>query len=372
MAVKGLGRVKELGQGTQHEEEEVVDGTMRMRMRRRSVRKQGSSSSTGRAKRETVGSVEVWEIRKMLGVLCENEEMMVNRVAQTEDRDKEQIEGVDIGDESFIYTISCLSSSSCHDDSRAQDNPQMLQVETLVSACAGGSGDRKIACETVAGEHSTDPTEPHPESPPESFWISRDEELDWWERNAVYERKESTKANSSTNLNPATATNNSQRFGLNFKSTIIGLPKPQKTSFVEAKNRRNHKPSNIRLFPKRSASVGKSNSAFVEPSSPKVSCMGRVRSKRDPNRKLTTSLNVTKRGFFGSLRAMFRRQKSPPGTADSNNVASRARHSTSSMNDVSVTLSETEPPGLGAMTRFVSGRRSDSWGVVDSEPHVAQ
>ncbi|TKY61979.1 hypothetical protein E2542_SST11833 [Spatholobus suberectus] len=287
----------------------------------------------------------------------------------------------------------------------------MLQVETLVSACAGGSSDRKIACETLAGDHTTDPPEPHPDSPPESFWLSRDEENDWWDRNAVYERKESTKANS-TNLNPGSNSNsNSQRFSLNFKSkasTIIGLPKPQKTSFVDAKNRRNHKPSNIRLFPKRTVSVGKSQSGIVEPSSPKVSCMGRVRSKRDRNRKLRSSQksspdtdakekpngngNGKKPGFFESFRAIFRsgrrekpdRKTDPRGDFNSSGVTkgvnrSKARDSASSVNDASFeetvsrnSVSEREPPGLGGMMRFASGRRSESWGVGDSESHVAQ
>uniref|UniRef100_A0A0R0KRW6 Uncharacterized protein n=1 Tax=Glycine max TaxID=3847 RepID=A0A0R0KRW6_SOYBN len=265
----------------------------------------------------------------------------------------------------------------------------MLQVESLVSACAGGSSDRKIACETLSDNvHPTDPPEPHPDSPPESFWLSRDEEYDWWDRNAVYERKESTKSKA---------------------STIIGLPKPQKTSFVDAKNRRNHnKPSNIRLFPKRSVSVGKSESGFVEPSSPKVSCMGRVRSKRDRNRKLRSSRksspntdakekpnrNGKKYGFFESFRSIFRsgrkdksdRKKTDLLATDSNietksgaiNYSSRARHSTSSLNEVSLeepvsrnSVSESEPPGLGGMMRFASGRRSESWGVGDSEGHVA-
>ncbi|XP_027352438.1 uncharacterized protein LOC113863171 [Abrus precatorius] len=290
----------------------------------------------------------------------------------------------------------------------------MLQVdlETLVSACAGGSNDRKIACETLAEDHTTDQPEPHPDSPPESFWLSRDEEYDWWDRNAVYERKESTKGNSnsnSTNLNPSSNSNsNSQRFSLNLKSkaAIIGLPKPQKTSFVDAKNRRSHKPGNIRLFPKRNVSVGKSESSLFEPSSPKVSCMGRVRSKRDRNRRLRSSRKspsdmdtVTakeksertgrKHGFFESFRAIFRsgrREKPDRKTGHraaesvaSKSVYSKTRDSTSSVNDVSFeesisrnSMSESEPPGLGGMMRFASGRRSESWAVGDSESHVAQ
>ncbi|KAH1258796.1 hypothetical protein GmHk_03G008430 [Glycine max] len=248
----------------------------------------------------------------------------------------------------------------------------MLQVESLVSACAGGSSDRKIACETLSDNvHPTDPPEPHPDSPPESFWLSRDEEYDWWDRNAVYERKESTKAsnNNSTNLNPAiNSNNNSQRFSLNFKSkasTIIGLPKPQKTSFVDAKNRRNHnKPSNIRLFPKRSVSVGKSESGFVEPSSPKVSCMGRVRSKRDRNLFVLFSGPVEKINRTGKKTDLLATDSNIETKSGAINYSSRARHSTSSLNEVSLeepvsrnSVSESEPPGLGGMMRFASGRR---------------
>jgi hypothetical protein len=284
----------------------------------------------------------------------------------------------------------------------------MLQVETLVSACAGGSTDRKIACETQADDHKTDPPpeQSHPDSPPESFYLSRDEENEWLDRNFVYERKESTKGNSnSTNLNTnsrdsnSNSSSNSQRFAnLKSKTSMIGLPKPQKPSF-DAKNLRNHKPSNIKLFPKRTASVGKS---FVEPSSPKVSCYGRVRSKRGRASSVTAaaaaavkekSVKERKRSFFGSFRAIFRsgrrnkqdrRNDSPAfdsSVTNRNNDSvsySKPRDSTASLNDVSFvesvrnSVSESEPPGLGGMARFASGRRGESWGVGDSEIHVSR
>ncbi|XP_029154718.1 uncharacterized protein [Arachis hypogaea] len=292
-----------------------------------------------------------------------------------------------------------------------------VDLETLVSACAGGSTDRKITCESLApADEDADahiyPPEPHPDSPPESFWLSRDEEYDWWDRNAVYERKDSTKGNSnsnsnSTNLNPnfnANNTNsNSQRFSLNIKSkaAIIGLPKPQKPTFVDSKHRRNHKLGNSGLFPKRSSSVAKSESSLNEPSSPKVSCMGRVRSKRDRNRRLRNSRRSSsvaenekpartrkKLGFFESFRAIFRtgRRDKPdrktgsfPGadsSAENSTVIeasskARPRRSTGSMTDASFaesvtrnSVSEGEPPGLGGMMRFASGRRYESWVAV--------
>ncbi|PON83081.1 hypothetical protein TorRG33x02_210550 [Trema orientale] len=291
-----------------------------------------------------------------------------------------------------------------------------VDLETLVSACAGGGGsmDRKIACETLAdaekppgyGNADEEPEVP-PDFPPESFWLSKDAEFDWFDRNAFYERKESQKGNSnSTNLNPnlnpgggSNSNSNSQRFSMNLKSkaAIIGLPKPQKTNFVDAKHRKNCRLGNTRLFPKRSGSSGKSDGPMIEPSSPKVSCMGRVRSKRDRKRRWrksrqrsqrssTEPVSVTvekvtpaerrKTGFFASFRAIFRtgcREKSG-GTSVSGRVALRTesppRDSVSARSrdfsgvDIDAPSRrsvEIEPPGLGGLHRFASGRRSGSW-----------
>lgn len=265
-----------------------------------------------------------------------------------------------------------------------------VDLENLVTACAGGS-DRKIACETLAdGDHraeQSDQPEVPPDFPPESFWLSKDAELDWFDQHAFYERKDSGKGNgNSTNLNPS-VNSNSQRFSLSLKSkaSIIGLPKPQKSCFVDAKSRRNHKQGNTRLFPKRSGSVGKSESSVFEPSSPKVSCMGRVRSKRDRSRRLRNrqlsseripetekSGGKRKTGFFATFRALFRagrrdkpaprvhapqiESESPPRKSS----AIRARDSTASDFDAP-RGSFSETPGLGGMNRFASGRRSDAW-----------
>lgn len=298
-----------------------------------------------------------------------------------------------------------------------------VDLETLVSACAGGGGsmDRKIACETLAdGEQepgkdddtaagADEEPEVPPDFPPESFWLSKESEFDWLDRNAFYERKESQKGNSNSmnlnpNLNPG-SNSNSQRFSMNLKSkaSIIGLPKPQKTNFVDAKNRKNPKAGNARLFPKRYGSSGKSDGPMIEPSSPKVSCMGRVRSKRDRKRRwkknrqrsLRSSsepvlekvkpVERPKTGFFASFRAIFRtgcrarsgdtsgaplqsqRSESPRDT--------RSRDFSRDIDAPSMELRprrsvEVEPPGLGGMHRFASGRRSESW-VVEAGADVA-
>ncbi|KAI9154629.1 hypothetical protein LWI28_029135 [Acer negundo] len=283
-----------------------------------------------------------------------------------------------------------------------------VDLENLVSACAGGSSDRKIACETLADDGANnpaqelDPPEIPLDFPPESFWLSKDAELDWFDRNAFYERKDSQKGNSnSTNLNP-NPSSTSQRFstGLKSKASIIGLPKTQKT-IVDTKKKRNCKPENTRLFPKRSGSIGKPGSTVTEPSSPKVSCMGRVRSKRD-RRKLKqrqhsgiepeiVNNNSRKPGFFASFRAIFRsglkkrtrsetrvldkesppRKSEPVNTHDIRDRLPRgdidaSPRTESSPPRKSVTWEsrksvDGEPVGLGGMNRFTSGRRSDAW-----------
>ncbi|XP_050381137.1 uncharacterized protein LOC126798265 [Argentina anserina] len=280
-----------------------------------------------------------------------------------------------------------------------------VDLETLVSACAGGSIDRKIACETQADpdrpedDDDANPDEPvlHADFPPESFWLSKDAEYDWFDRNAFFERKDSTKGtnSNSTNLHP-NSNNNSQRFSINLKSkaSMIGLPKPQKTNYADTKHRRNCKAVNGRLFPKRSGSVGKStDGSMIEPSSPKVSCMGRVRSKRDRKRRWRNrqqrSINDTsssmeksvkpverrKFGFLASFRGLFRHgrrdkskgEKHAPLFADSpprrSSVARRAAfdYETASCDSLPRQSTESEPPGIGGMKRFVSGRRSGSW-----------
>lgn len=253
-----------------------------------------------------------------------------------------------------------------------------VDLDTLVSICSGG-GDCKIACEPLpahaAGEQPLDdsdddeekkPDLPQPtDSPPESFWLSRDAEFDWFDRNAFYERKDSGKgsnsANLNPNLNPHPNNSSSQRFSKNLKAKakIIGLPKTQKASYVDA-NRRNckKKPANARFF-------NSNNKALVEPSSPKVSCMGRVRSKRGRKKvrsddkkaveKSSRGVERSRTGLYGRFMAIFRskRRTGPPPPVEES-APRRSVEVRSSFRG--------EPPGLGGMTRFASGRRSaSSW-----------
>lgn len=292
-----------------------------------------------------------------------------------------------------------------------------VDLENLVSACAGGCNDSKITCETLADGGSTDgdTTEDDvapdgaasayvdPDFPPESFWLSKDAEYDWFDRNAFYERSDSGRGNSnSSNLNAgvnSNSTSNSQRFSVHRKSraTMIGLPKTQKTTYVDAK-RRTCKTANIRLFPKRPEPVGKSTVAVAEPGSPKVSCMGRVRSKRGRRRS-----NSSKRrekpleksrsggaekqkaaGFYSKVMSMFRSKKGrkkPPRSgsrrvvevADEETEVDLQRRSVSSkVREIPVSGEmAAEPPALGGVKRFVSGRRSGSWAAEDFSQTVS-
>ncbi|CAA0841028.1 Unknown protein [Striga hermonthica] len=265
-----------------------------------------------------------------------------------------------------------------------------VDLETLVTAYAG---DRKIACETLADNPAGG--EAPPDFPPESFLLSKDAEYEWFDRNAFYERKDSTRGyTNSGNLNPnphphLSSNSSSQRFSANLKSkaSIIGLPKSQKATFGATK-RRICRPPAIRLFPKRSGSAGKSSTP-IEPSSPKVSCMGRVRSKRcrrrsnsrkrgeKPADKPGTGGARLKAGFYSRVMGMFRSKRAERKSSRSGSRKPMAvvveeepagldqmRRSRS----LSVQVGEVaavEAPGLGGMNRFASGRRSGSWASDD-------
>ncbi|XP_071741075.1 uncharacterized protein [Rutidosis leptorrhynchoides] len=239
------------------------------------------------------------------------------------------------------------------------------------------------------------------EVPPESFWLSKDSEFDWFDRNVLFERNESTKgytnsANLNPNVNPSHSNSSSQRYSVNLKSkaAIIGLPKTQKPNYIDSK-RRHCKPVNVRLFPKRSNSIGKTPATVLvtEPSSPKVSCIGRVRSKRCRSRRKTAgpviepvrsasqrsgragSSRVHKSGFISRITSLFRseghRKRKDGKPVEKENKPVEKCGSRRMYVTVKPVCSEpgtpTEPLGLGGMVRFASGRRSESWVVSDGD-----
>ncbi|KAG2309174.1 hypothetical protein Bca4012_081908 [Brassica carinata] len=253
----------------------------------------------------------------------------------------------------------------------------MPQVDLEAFVCSGGS-EGKIACESTFPD---DPgTRPYynnnnnnnnnnfaaspTDFPPESYFLSKDARLEWLTDNAFFDRRESHRGNS-VNINSNPNSNpNSQRYS---KPSIIGLPKPQNTCLNEAKQRRNvgkNDKNKNSVFLKRVGSRTKSTDlSQLEPSSPKVSCMGRVRSKRERSRRMRRQKSVRpekpnrvkKPGFMGSFRAIF------CIGGGCKLASSRGAHE-----DIRSRLptENVEPgaTGLGGMTRFASGRRGDLLG----------
>lgn len=269
----------------------------------------------------------------------------------------------------------------------------MPEVEDPVSAGDGDSCNGNITSEAHTAGDPPEDDRSDPDFPPESFCLSKDAEFDWYDQNAFYERKESTKGMTPNYTNANPSTNNptsSQRFpahsNIKSKVSIIGLPKTQKHG-LDPKNWRNCKMGNghPHLFPLQTRSVGKSGKSpsRIEPTSPKVSCMGRVRSKKDPDRRENPPHDGPdggrKSGFLSGIGALFRsgcrerqaisvhtpvarspvtardiRERLPPTEA-----GDRSEDSAPGRSSV-----DREPPGLGGMMRFSSGRRPDSWGAA--------
>uniref|UniRef100_A0A7N1A6Y0 Uncharacterized protein n=1 Tax=Kalanchoe fedtschenkoi TaxID=63787 RepID=A0A7N1A6Y0_KALFE len=206
-----------------------------------------------------------------------------------------------------------------------------------------------------------------PDSPPDSIRLSRDAELDWFDRNAFFERNHSTKG-ASTHKPPPPPPPPIRKS----KDSIIWIPNTQRrSSFPEAKPRR--APPAIRLL----SSGGK---AASEPSSPKVSCTGRVRPKKDKNSKtkpserkqskktqsetsrIRSDRRVKNSGLWTRLRDVFRsgKLKTPPSKAEAPPLKSKLRSRSLRAQQSSMVEPLAEPLAL-ALNRFASGRKSESW-----------
>lgn len=256
-----------------------------------------------------------------------------------------------------------------------------VDLETLV--CGGTSNDRKIGCEPP---QNPDPQPQNPvissDDPAESYLVSKEDELDWFDRHAFFDRKGSTKGSDNIPSFVTSSVAVSKRYvvSLKPKASIIGLPKTHDSTF-DAKLRRPCKPmNNPRFFPKRSrSSGGKPIVPLSEPGSPKVSCIGRVRSKKDRNRRRRAQLKkeveivpvvvavtkTEKKGLWKVLKSALKigggrkiRSGAAVDTVPEQPVPSK-RMVTSER------YTEPAPPELSGMKRFASGRRSDSWASYD-------
>ncbi|XP_077235755.1 uncharacterized protein LOC143877534 [Tasmannia lanceolata] len=246
-----------------------------------------------------------------------------------------------------------------------------VDLETLMCG-----GDRKIVCETMIEGH---PLPENPDLPAESFRLRKDEEIDWVDRNAVFERKQSTKgsnSNSNANSHPNSGSA-SQRFysHLKSKASIFGLPKLPDSGQLCKHLRRSYRPPSIRSLSKQS---GKSAVTEMEPASPKVSCIGRVRPKekkkgrrRKDQKKATEEKPAPeKKRFWASFLAVFRLgcrhrgavecdDESPAGCSNSNKIPVAVAKIQAKEPEP-----ESDPPCLAGLKRFASGRRAESWGDV--------
>ncbi|PWA57581.1 hypothetical protein CTI12_AA409610 [Artemisia annua] len=227
-----------------------------------------------------------------------------------------------------------------------------------------------------------------PDFQPESFWLSKDSEFDWFDRNAFLSRNESINSMNSTHHNNPSSNSSSQRYNSNqvtLKSKhVIGLPQ-KSTCYVDCKRR----PANVRLFPANKKNPSTATVPVTEPSSPKVSCIGRVRSKRccsiknsksqrvtKPDR--TGSVRGTKPGFVKRIKNLFRfgghrcRRNGEPAVKDCEPVQRSRSGSRRICVSVKPVWSEPGTPrepvvGLGDMMRFASGRRVGNYGGLEDD-----
>ncbi|XP_077235757.1 uncharacterized protein LOC143877535 [Tasmannia lanceolata] len=249
-----------------------------------------------------------------------------------------------------------------------------VDLETLMCG-----GDRKIVCETLIDGH---PLPEIPDLPAESFRLRKDEEIDWVDRNAVFERKQSTKGGNSNSISNTNSHPNSgsasQRFysHLKSKASILGLPKLPDSGQLCQHLRRSYRPASIRFFPKQS---GKSAVTEMEPASPKVSCIGRVRPKekkkgrrQKDKKKATEELPAPeKKKFWASFRAVFRLGCRHRGAVECDDESPAGYSTGNKIPAVGAKIQakepepESDPPDLAGLKRFASGRRTGSWGGCD-------
>ncbi|MCL7027707.1 hypothetical protein MKW94_024635 [Papaver nudicaule] len=241
--------------------------------------------------------------------------------------------------------------------------------------------------------------------PPNSINLKKEEELDWLSKTGgLFERNHSTKPTTpGRTISHSRSTSASQSFFTNLK---FSFSKPQPSTFVPSgtAGRRTSKPATSTksrlFFPKRSRSKSSSSVPLSEPSSPKVSCIGRVRSTKESFVAKSRSFRFRnsirsvddeskknspdsggdkpqKNKFWSNLRSVFRigDKKKKNGPSSSGSVDSKKKKKISkSQSDKSVVVeslkhaepaSSSEPPSLGGLKRFTSGRKSDAWGGSD-------
>ncbi|KAJ6800856.1 uncharacterized protein M6B38_202335 [Iris pallida] len=235
----------------------------------------------------------------------------------------------------------------------------------------------------LAGDVRVGPTpDPDPSLPPESVRVPIHSI-----GGGVYERddsaKESTNPKSNNNPNPnananakvaAGGSRSASQRGTNLKAEgpIIGLPGRIRHVSCSVSRRPPPPSTSSRIFPKKKKAVPQS-----EPTSPKVSCFGKVSSdrerverkdkRRDPNRKpgwwahLAAFFLSCACGGSGGGRRRRRKLLDDDGT-EAKPANGKIKSTTPAATRLAAVPVEEPPvPGLGGMKRFASGRRSAAW-----------
>ncbi|KAJ8505089.1 hypothetical protein OPV22_005975 [Ensete ventricosum] len=251
----------------------------------------------------------------------------------------------------------------------------MPQVDLEAIVCGGG--DTRVACETqfaVAQPRALD----DPDFPPESVVVRvGDDGLDWANVGAaVYDRDDTTKGSTNPKVQAqqwqhAKPRSSSHRFsgGIQAKPPIIGLPGKVQQHYGYLSRSGRHTAA-APIFPKTPSVPGaarwrKSTVPLQEPGSPKVSCIGKVLSEKECDRypKLRRQSleeedkkmeRVESAGCWASVTTAFycvgaesTAKETKPGDTPGKVAGERRIAAEPAM----------EPPALGAMRRFSSGRR---------------
>lgn len=252
-----------------------------------------------------------------------------------------------------------------------------VDLETLVCGVGGlTGGDGKVSCETLIQP------DPEPNLPPESISVSIQDYLAG-AAPLTYDREDSAKESTnpkshSHNPNvPNPTRSGSQRYAsanLKANGPILGLPNKIKHVTCSTSRHRASQTSS-RIFPKKkpakaAAAGGKSAVPDYEPSSPKVSCIGKVLSDREREkcRLARRRRSPNSPGCWAGLVGLFACAGGGIDAAEEKDEVARGdilvkkSNIPSDEDDAVDVRSNGEAPGLGGMKRFASGRRAASWG----------
>lgn len=146
--------------------------------------------------------------------------------------------------------------------------------------------------------------------PPESFWLSKDSERDWFDQNAAMQRKSSMKfafSGKANNKNSKILLHNNQN------PSLFSIPKTRKSTSGDGNPGRINKAVKSKLksrFSRSRSEPGRKTVLVSEPGSPKVSCTGRVR--RSKSKKESRTIRT---GFWKKVRAALKIRSGEKGGA---------------------------------------------------------